>query len=444
MRGFKKSQGWLERAKKVIPFPYNQTFSKGPAQYVEGMSPVFADSGHGCYLYDVDGNGYIDLVMGLMPLILGYQNMKPWERFSLNPLPIYSLPHPFEVELSELLCEVIPCAEMVRLGKNGSDVTTAAVRLARAVTGRNKVACCGYHGWHDWYVGTTGRNRGVPGIVASLTKPFEYNNLNQLRAILESGDVACVIMEPVNFVAPMFMNTQDGFSNQMGGSFLNCVRNLCDKHKVILIFDEMITGFRWSLGGAQEYFDVIPDLACFGKAMANGWSISALVGKKDLMREFKNIHFSTTFGGEVMSIAAAISIIRFIQQEDVVEHLWKMGYKLKKGLKEMFRAPGVVHLNLKRWIKVEGYDVWPRLKCENNIIKSYISQELVAKGILWMDTFNLSYAHKARHVDKVLVAFGEIFTKLDGMELEQVERELRGKPIQARTVREGYGKNRRT
>ena len=155
---FKKSYEWLERAQKVIPFPWNQTFSKGIAQYVKGASPVFAEYGDGAYLYDVDGNRYLDLVMGLMPAILGYKDVLSFgfsmvaevSHRNVYQHPIYSLPHKSEVELSELLCDIIPCAEMVRLGKNGSDATSAAVRLARAVTGRDKVLCCGYHGWQDW------------------------------------------------------------------------------------------------------------------------------------------------------------------------------------------------------------------------------------------------------------------------------------------------------
>ena len=429
---FKKSQQWLDRAKEVIPFPYNQTFSKGPAHYVQGVSPVFVGFAYGPYLYDVDSNGYIDLVMGLMPLILGYVDLQPWKKLALSPSPVYSLPHPFEVELSELLCEIIPCAEMVRLGKNGSDATTAAVRLARAVTGKNKIACCGYHGWHDWYIGNIERNKGVPGIVASLTKPFQYNNLEQLRAILETNDIACVIIEPVNFVEPAFMTIkEEGFgSDTMGGSFLGCVRYLCDKYGAILIFDEMITGFRWALGGAQEYFDVTPDLACFGKAMANGWPISAVVGRKELMKEFENIHFSTTFGGEVCSISAALSTISFIQRNDVIEHLWKVGKQLKEGLERL-----IDQYALYPYVGVEGYDIWPRLTTTSLSVKSFISQELVAREILWHGTFNLSYAHKLRHVEKVLKAFGEIFVEMSKMEPIDFKDRIKGVPIQVRPIR---------
>lgn len=429
MKEFKRSQEWLERAKEVIPFPYNQTFSKGPSQYVQGVSPVFVDWGSGCYLYDVDGNKYIDLVMGLMPLILGYTWFDRGRHY-----PIYSLPNPSEVELSELLCEVIPCAEMVRLGKNGSDATTAAVRLARAITGKYKVACCGYHGWHDWYVGTTGRDKGVPALVAGLTRPFEYNNLEQLKKILELGDTACVIMEPVNFVKPVFMNVkEDSFgSDKMGGSFLSCVKYLCSKHNALLIFDEMITGFRWSLGGAQEYFDVIPDLACFGKAMANGWPISAVVGRKEIMKEFGNVHFSSTFGGEVLSIHAALTTINCIRSNGIVEHLWKIGEQLAVGMRELIAKYDLLH-----YVRLEGdYDIWTRLWTKDNLVKSFISQELTARGILWVGSFNLSFAHKSYYIERVLEAFDEIFGRLSQLNHGDLKAEIKGIPIEAKAIRD--------
>ncbi|GAG48119.1 unnamed protein product, partial [marine sediment metagenome] len=216
-----------------------------------------------------------------MPCILGYNHVLTEGMREI--FPTYSLPHPNEVELSELLCEVIPCAEMVRLGKNGSDVTTAAVRLARAITGRDLVLQCGYHGWHDWYIGNTKKGKGVPEGTKKMTIPFDYNSFIarlkdpevESRVILEKHKrgAACVIMEPTNFHPP-----KEGF--------LSKIRDWCDRTGTLLIFDEMVTGFRWSLGGAQEYFGVHPDLACFGKAMANGYPISAVVGREEFMRHF--------------------------------------------------------------------------------------------------------------------------------------------------------------
>jgi len=429
---FKHSQQWLERGKEVIPYPYNQTFSKSIDMYVQGVSPIFAKWGKGPYLYDVDDNRFLDLVMGLGPLILGYKHVLT--EGMREALPIYSLPHQVEVELSELLCEIIPCAEMVRFGKNGSDVTTAAVRLARAVTGRDVVLQCGYHGWHDWCMAHKWRNKGIPEDVKNLTIPFEYNDLHQLLKEITrySGSVACLIMEPVTFEPPGTGYTEQevfGYFN-----FLEVVRKECDKEGILLIFDEMITGFRWSLGGAQEYFGVTPDLACFGKGMANGWPVSALVGKKEYMEHFKDVHFSFTFGGEVLSLQAAYATIRFLQQNPVIEHLWTEGAFLLDRLEELAYNHAVDDV-----VQVDGWAVWPRLLIENNLVKSFISQELIKRGILWMETFNLSYSHKRRHIEDVLTAFDEIFDELalvlaDHRE-DLLESRIEGEPIKARQVR---------
>jgi len=425
---FKKSYELLERAMRTIPFPWNQTFSKGVSQYVKGTSPVFAEYGKGPYLFDVDGNRYLDLVMGLMPVILGYVDVLSFERVlnlsfpNVHQHPIYSLPHPNEVELSELLCEIIPCAEMVRLGKNGSDATSAAVRLARAITGRDKILCCGYHGWHDWYVGITGRNKGVPEDVKKLTVPFEYNDFKGTELLIKTHKPACVIMEAINFAEP-----KEGY--------LQSIREWCDENGSLLIFDEMITGFRFALGGAQEYFKIIPDLACFGKSMANGWPISAVVGRKDLMKEFGNLHFSGTFFGETYSMQAAISTINYIKQHEVISHLWGTGEMLKNGLEKLLSK----HKVPKEVVCLEGYPVWTRLRAPDSVVKSFISQELIRRGILWLETFNLSYSHKGKHINVVLEAFDEILGELM-KDPEAIQHKIRGEMISARTVRDRFAK----
>ena len=253
-----QSQAWLARSRKVIP-GCAQTFSKGYTQYVQGVAPVFLRRGKGCRVWDVDGNEYIDYVQGLLPNILGYaiDEVNSAVAAQLAEGHSFTLPHPIEVELAERLTRLIPCAEMVRFGKNGSDVTSAAVRVSRAFTGRERIACCGYHGWQDWYIGSTTRNGGVPGAVRELTHPFRYNDLSSLQTVLEehSGQFAAVIMEPVNFVEPV-------------PGFLQGVKDLAQKHGALLIFDEICSGFHFGLGGAQKGFGVVPDLATFGKAMA--------------------------------------------------------------------------------------------------------------------------------------------------------------------------------
>ena len=245
------------RATGLVP-AYTQTLAKGPAQYVNGVAPKFAARGRGGHLWDVDGNEYIDFQMGIGPISLGYA-YEPVDRAIREQLDkgiTFSLMHPLEVEVAELVRSVVPGAEMVRYSKTGCDVTSAAVRLARAYTGRSKVLACGYHGWHDWYISVTDRDRGIPGAVRDLTHTFDYNDIEGVEQSLDD-DTACVILEPTVFTAP-----RDGFLEEL--------RALCTRTGALLIFDEMWTGFRLALGGAQERFGVKADLACFSKACANG------------------------------------------------------------------------------------------------------------------------------------------------------------------------------
>ncbi|MCL5072157.1 MAG: aminotransferase class III-fold pyridoxal phosphate-dependent enzyme, partial [Actinobacteria bacterium] len=317
----KESNNIYKEAKKLIPCQ-TQCLSKGPTQFVDGVAPKYLKKGKGCRVWDVDGNEYIDYGMGLGPIILGYC-YDAVDKAIINQLKdaiILTQMHPLEVEVAQLLVDTIPCAEMVRYGKNGSDVTSAAIRLARAYTGRDIIACCGYHGWQDWYIAVTERNAGIPEAVRKLTKQFKYNDIDSLIKIFDKykGNVACVIMEPMGVVFPK-------------NDFLNKVKELTHKNKAILIFDEVITGFRWSLGGAQEYFNITPDLATFGKAMANGMPLSALVGKKEIMQKLEDVFFSFTFGGEILSLAAAKATINEMKKKNVIEHIHKMGTILAKG-----------------------------------------------------------------------------------------------------------------
>src|SRR3989344_1675727 len=307
MRTFRKSQELFKEVSKIIPLA-SQTFSKSYLQFIKGHAPLFVSHAKGAVIWDVDGHRYVDFINALLPVILGYQYPAVDEAIvkQLKKGIILSLPSPSEVELAELLIKHIPCAEMVRFGKNGSDATSGAVRLARAVTGREHVAVCGYHGWHDWDIGSTTRHLGVPRSTRKLTHKFEYNNLASLEKIFRhyKNQVAAVIMEPMSYEEPK-------------NNFLQKVKALAHKHDALLIFDEVITGFRFDLGGAQKLFRVTPDLAAFGKSMANGMPISALVGKRQYMEKVKDIFYSFTQGGELLSIAAAIATIREMETKKV-------------------------------------------------------------------------------------------------------------------------------
>jgi glutamate-1-semialdehyde 2,1-aminomutase/spore coat polysaccharide biosynthesis protein SpsF len=409
------------KAKQLIP-SVSQTFSKSPSQFIQGVAPVFLEKGKGSHVWDVDGNEYVDYAMALGPIILGHNYpavTKVVKKF-LEKGTIFTLPHRLEIELAELLCEIIPWAEMVRFGKNGSDATSGAVRVARAYTGRDKIACCGYHGWQDWYIATTTRNKGVPEEVKRLTLTFEYNRIETLEKVFNDNknQVACVIMEPIGVVEP-----QD--------EFLQKVKDLTHKNGALLIFDEIITGFRLSLGGAQEYFKVIPDLACFGKAMGNGFPISAIVGKKEIMKLYEEVFYSFTFGGEVASIAAAIATIKELKEKNVIPYLWEQGRKLKDGYNVL-----VKEFNLEKYTQCIGLP--PRTVItfkdkkgkDDLILKSLFQQECIKRGILFTGAHNVCFSHSNQDIDYTLRVYRTVLEiAKDAIKNNKIKKLLKGKPV---------------
>jgi len=410
-----------KKIEKLIP-DCSQTFSKGPTQFVQGISPVFLERGKGSYVWDVDGNEYIDYSMALGPIILGHNYPAVTEAVKkiLEKGTTFTLPHRLEGELAEILCEIIPCAEMVRFGKNGSDATSGAVRVARAYTGREKIACCGYHGWQDWYIGTTTKNKGIPEEVKKLTLTFEYNKIETLEKIFEENknQIACVIMEPVGVVEPK-------------DNFLQKVKEITHKNGALLIFDEVVTGFRFSLGGAQEYFNVIPDLACFGKAMGNGYPISAIVGKKEIMKLFEEVFYSFTFGGEIVSITASIATIKELKEKNVIKYIWEQGRKIKDGYNILVKESG-----LEQYTQCIGYP--PRtvitFKNKNNeedlLLKSLFQQECIKRGILFTASHNICFSHKNKDIEYTLRVY---YTTLNiikkAIEEGNILKYLRGEPV---------------
>lgn len=388
----------LGKTESLIP-NCSQTFSKSYLQFSVKASPLFVKEGKGCYLVDVDGNKFIDYTMGLGACLLGYA-FEPIIKDVTKQIKkgtIYTLPHYLEYELAELLAMLIPCAEMVRFGKNGSDVTSAAVRLARAYTGRDYVACCGYHGWQDWYIATTNRNRGIPDDVKKLTMTFQYNNIKSLENLFDEykNKIACVIMEPVSLEPPK-------------NDFLKKVKEITHKNGALLIFDEVVTGFRFSIGGAQEFFEVIPDIACFGKAMANGMPISALVGKKDVMKLLNEIFFSFTFGGETLSIISAIATIKYLRENKVIDFIWKQGEKLKKGIETAINGKEIEDL-----ISIEGYPIRTVFTFKEEEkkalkMKTLFQQECVKRGILFTAAHNISLPHTDDIIERTLSVYDEV------------------------------------
>ncbi|MCJ7766963.1 aminotransferase class III-fold pyridoxal phosphate-dependent enzyme [Candidatus Bathyarchaeota archaeon] len=421
-RRLERSQELKAKAQALIP-SCTQTFSKGPTQYVQGVSPVFLQRGQGSHVWDVDGNEYIDYPMALGAIVLGhnYSAVTDFVTRQIREGTAFSLPHPLEFEVADMLVKTIPCAEMVRFAKNGSDATSGAVRVARAYTNREIIACCGYHGWQDWYIGTTTRNKGVPKSVRELTIPFEYNDINSLERIFKErpGQVAAVILEPVGVVEPR-------------DDFLQQVREMADREGALLIFDEIVTGFRIANGGAQAYYHVIPDLGCFGKAMANGYPISAVVGKREIMQLFDEVFFSFTFGGETASLAAALATITEMQKRNVIDHLWEQGQKLKDGYSVLANEFGVES-------RTECVGLPPRtvisFKDENGaeslVFKSLVQQECLKRGVLFSGSQNISYSHSDADVEHTLRVFRTALEILsEAMKSGDVLKRLEGPPVQ--------------
>lgn len=421
MKSFDKSMAFLARAERVIPLG-SQTFSKSRTQYPYGVSPYFITRAEGSRVWDLDGNEYIDFVSSLASITLGYQDkdVSNAVREQLDSGVIFSLPHPLETEVAELICEMVPCAEMVRFGKNGSDATSGAIRIARAYTERDRVAVCGYHGWQDWYIGSTARKRGVPKATQDLTHAFTYNDLESLRSLLEShrGEFAAVILEPMNVATP-----QPGF--------LEGVKALAHEHGALLVFDETITGFRFANGGAQAYFGVTPDLATFGKGLANGYPVSAVAGRRDVMKLMEEVFFSFTFGGEALSLAAAKATLTKLKTEPVVETLAARGQAILEGSQRIIEANGLDDV-----FSVSGHPTWSFLNLRDARgatsfeIKTLLMQELHQAGILSVGTHNVSYAHSHADVQALLSAYADILPKIGrALDAGSLLDELRCKPL---------------
>ncbi len=395
---FKNSTVLLDKALKTIPLG-TQTFSKSYIQYPKNYSPMFLTHGSGSRVWDVDGNEYIDLVSCLMPNILGYNDhdINYAVQTQLQKGIIFSLATELEIQLAEKLCKIIPSAEKARFAKNGTDVTSAAVRIARAYTNRDKMIVCGYHGWQDWYIGTTTRNKGVPKVVSELSVSVPYNDLSCIEDLLKTEKFAGLIMEPCNSTAPL-----DGY--------LQGIKDLCEKYGSLFIFDEIITGFRFALGGAQEYFGVIPHISCFGKAMANGMPISAIVGRDDIMKEMEEVFFSGTFGGEALSLAAALATIDKIETNSVINYLWTYGKVLGDYVEQL-----IVKYGLEGTINLCGYEPWRIFQFLDHAngtsfeVKTLFIQEMVARGILINSSLNINFSYGDLEKYKILKAIEEVF-----------------------------------
>jgi glutamate-1-semialdehyde 2,1-aminomutase len=419
---YTQSEALLARALKTVPLG-TQTFSKSKTQYPHGVSPYFATRAEGSHLWDADGNEYVDFINSLAAVTLGYNDpdVTAAVRAQLESGVIFSLPHELEIHVAEKIVELVPCAEMVRFGKNGSDATAGAVRLARAYTGRDHVAVCGYHGWQDWYIGSTGRHRGVPQATRDLTHSFAYNDVEALEKLLATwpDQIAAVMLEPMNVAQPL-------------AGYLEAVKVLAHRHGALLVFDETITGFRFANGGAQELFGVTPDLATFGKGLANGYPVAAVAGRADVMMLMEEIFFSFTFAGETLSLAAALATMNKLQDQPVVATLYRQGQKIIDYLQAAIGRFNAAHI-----LNVAGNPTWSFLQIKDVApytqfqIKTLFMQEMLARGILTLGTHNVSFAHSDNDLKKLFDAYDIVIPMLvQAVDHTQLESMLHCAPLE--------------
>ena len=417
---FKKSNDLLDRAKKVLP-AQTHTFSKGHKSFVDGAYPIFVERAKGSHFFDVDNNDFIDYVAALGPIILGY-NYEPVVNAIKNQLDdgsIFSLPHRLEVEAAELMCNTIPNTDMAKFTKTGSDSVTAAIRASRAITKKDNIAYFGGGGvWHDWFTVITSRNQGIPKFQKNMIKFFEYNNIESLKKLLDDDkEIGTVCMEPMIFEFP-------------SNNFLSQVKKVAHDHDALLVFDEVQTGFRWSMGGAQEHFDVSPDLTAWGKAMANGMPLGSISGKSEFMNIFEDIFYSTTFGGETLSLAAFTATVTELKEKNALASIHKKGKNFQEQIKQLTHEIGIS-------IPVDGHPSKIRLQFldddgnESLLLRSLFCQENIQNGVFfWQGPIFHTYSHTDGDTEKTLDSIEKSLKILkNAIESNNVKKMLKGKPM---------------
>lgn len=425
---FCESRRLQARSHAVIPGGAH-TYSKGDDQYPEA-SPVFIERGEGCHVWDADGNEFIEYGMGLRAVTLGHA-FEPVVKAAYDQMQLgsnFTRPAKIEVEAAEAFLQTIDGADMVKFAKNGSDVTTAAVKLARAHTGRNLVAICGdqpFFSTDDWFIGCTEMNAGIPKVIVNMTLKFRYNDPTNLQELFDQhpGQIACVLMEAEAATPP-------------DAGYLMAVKKLCEERGAVLIFDEMITGFRWHLGGAQKYHVVVPHLSAFGKAMGNGFAISALAGKREMMSLGGLDHdrervflLSTTHGAETHALAAWLAISRIYRERNVIEYLWRQGERLR-GLVNK----SIAENRLQDYFELFGrpcnliFATYDQQRRRSQAFRTLFLQELIRRGVV-APSFVVSFSHSDADIDKTAEAVYEAHVIYRKALDEGIEKYLEGRPV---------------
>ncbi len=403
-----KSMQLYAEAKRLIPGG-SQTMSKRAEAFATGAMPIYFSHASGCRVTDIDGNQYIDYVSALGPIILGYCHPAVDEavRKQISNGMIFPMLHPLEVEATKLICDMVPCAEMVRFFKTGAESTAAAARIMRGHTGKDLILSAGYHGWLDTWAAANNApaDRGVPQCLKGSIATFAFGDMTSdrsLEALLKKhkGDVAGIVMEPASYAT---MDT---------GDYLKWVRELADRHGVLLAFDEIVTGFRLAPGGAQEYFGVTPDLACFAKGISNGMPVAAVAGRREVMKTAAELVISSTYGGDTISLAAAVACLKEIRDNGILPRIWEQGKQLVDGMNQIASDIGLA-LQFRGWPVMAsfgfGYDA-----PTNADLMTLLLQEMAKRGVLLRrgGLIFVTYAHKAADVDETLAACRDVFRLL--------------------------------
>lgn len=379
-----------------------QTNAKRPDPSLAGVMPFFIEQAEGCRIQDVDGQWYIDYRAALGPVILGYRHpvVDAAVRRQLEKGVLFSMASPLEVELAEQLTGIVPGLDQVRFMKTGNDANLAAIRLARAFTGRDVIATCGYHGHGDWFSCGQGpaplwcerTGNGVPAALDAFVHRLPYGDVAAAERLFEEhGDrLAAVIMVPYDW------------NEHVGHDFVRRMRALTEAHGALLIFDQVLTGFRLALGGAQQYFGVVPDLTTYAKALANGYPISAYGGRRDVMEKLYDVILTTTYAGETLSLAAALATLRVLQEEPVLEHLWRMGERLRNGFDRIAGTMG---------LPARAFGLPPAVQfrfspdpARDEAARHRFFAELYRRGVFAARPFLLTYAHQEADIDETLAA----------------------------------------
>ena len=406
-----KSEKLWQRAKKHIASG-TQTYSKQAQRYVQGVYPAFIERGKGAFVFDSDNNAYLDYPCALGANLLGYANDYINDRVKarIDKGILFSLPNQLEIVLAEKLCKLFPSMQKVRFVKSGSEAVSAGIKIARAYTGLDDVISFGYHGWHDWSTPVTEQKLGSPndGHIFKL----EFNNLVQLEQLLRDNAVACVVIDPYVFTEP-----DKGYYDKL--------IKLSHKYKALVLFDEIVTGFRWQDWSVQNHYKINPDLSTFGKSMANGFPISVIGGKSKYMDMLdKGCFVSTTFGGELASIEGALATIEFCEKHMVQEHIFETGQLLQEGFNQsaqLFSLP----------CKCIGNPARLKFEFPSNMHKSVFWQECIKQEVLFGGATHTCYAHSMNLVEKTVSVIERVMKKmkphwdsigtlLEGKELEEV------------------------